>query len=784
MTHLLKTEKDKRTGSGLAILTRRVWEGQPVDALVLDAPIHDGSPEATAREVYHRLLCRIGSVAAWRRQRLLAVAGLACAVLSFSLPSLPGIWSEIIGIVIAVAAVVLGYKLAVPRLMQGVITPENQAEAAGVVRRAFLREIPEGTPEDLADVWRLDWLTADGLPVAAELTEADARHVEAEKVTMLWGFALLTAGFGAGSLLGGYLPAILAIVGAAVLFVLFPHPLLARRIELEAQEAVEGSAYVAAGGAAWAARQANARADQLAIAANDDKPFVRLGTTTGLLAARGDSYGPNGDRPFGLSLTDLQQHLVVFGGTGSGKTSGVLRPIAVQAAKWANVGLVVMDGKGSLPGELRRLPGMTVIDPATHKISLVAGLDPNTVVDTIANILGGEGDSTENFFVQSASGLLRRAAVIAQALGPDHWTLSRIKTLAFHKEARDKALVELEGRPDKVRFDPLVVEAREYFTDEWAVMDPKTQSNVAATARAWITTITAHGQLLAWADTKATEEAGDLVMSPLKGGKIGLLVPAHRFGNAGAVVSALLKARIYAGLKARAELADRPAGETDVLFLLDEAQEIATKDDATMLAIGRSLGLGVVAATQTIEGVVAKLGDKTGDKWLTIFGSAMALAGRSPGTDAFMAHRVGTVWRLAVDSIKGLPVKAAIAANVATGITAACRNQLSLVEARDIPGADLAETAWTRATQPVTALLKSIVQGGTSSAGFETKLGPRPVIEPGEMQTLLAEPNSAVVAVTRGRVPRRDVVRLSPIFGDMKGLDGTDHGAEWGKLAS
>lgn len=781
MAHLLKTQKERRTGSAAAMWARKTWEGQPVDALILDAPVHDGTPEAIAREIYHRLLARLASVGAWQRQKRVALLGAACGLLSFSLPSLPGVWSEILGIAVMIGVAVAGFRF-IPRLMEGVITPENQAEAAGVVRRAMLREIPDGTPADLADVWRQDWLTAEGLPLAAELTEADARYTSAERVAMLWMIALLAGGAGIASLLGGYLPAVVAIVIWGAMLVLIPHPLLERRAELEAQEAVEGAAYVAAGGAPWAARQTQARGDQLAIAARDESPFIALGTSTGLLAARGDGYGPNAGRSFGLSLTDLQQHLVVFGGTGSGKTSGVLRPIAVQAAKWKHVGLVIMDGKGALPGELSRLPGLTVIDPATHKISLVAGLDPVTIVDTIANILGGAGDKEDNFFVQSASGLLRRAAVLAQALGPDHWTLSRIAALAFQQDERDKALTALKGAADEVRYDPVVVEAREYFTSEFANLDAKTKSNIEASARAWITTITAHGQLLAWADARPSDEKGDLVMSPLRGGKIGILVPAHRYGNAGAVVSALLKARLYAGLKARAEQTERPAGETDVLFLVDEAQEVATKDDTTMLAIGRSLGLAVVAATQTIEGVVAKLGEHTGSKWLTIFGSALTLSGRSPATDAFMAHRTGTTWRLTVEAIKGLPVRMAVAANVATGISAACRHQASLIEALDIPGADLAETAWTRATQPVTAILKTIMGGKDSGAAFETKLGPRPVIEAGELQTLLAEPDTALVLTTRGRVPRRDIIQLAPIYGNMRGKDGTDHGAAWAKL--
>jgi hypothetical protein len=88
---------------------------------------------------------------------------------------------------------------------------------------------------------------------------------------------------------------------------------------------------------------------------------------------RGDPFAPSGQREFKISLLDLQQHLLVFGGTGSGKTSGVLRPLVSQIASWDGVGLVVLDGKGSLPVELAKLPGMQLVQPGKVTLCLVAG---------------------------------------------------------------------------------------------------------------------------------------------------------------------------------------------------------------------------------------------------------------------------------------------------------------------------------------------------------------------------------------------------------------------------
>src|SRR6202023_140443 len=111
------------------------------------------------------------------------------------------------------------------------------------------------------------------------------------------------------------------------------------------------------------------------------------------------------------------------------------------------------------------------------------------------------------------------------------------------------------------------------------VMDPKTSSNIVATIMSWLSTITSTPELLRWAKTAAGKDTVD-VLSPLKGGRIGILIPEHRYGVAGAVVSALLKARLYSGLKDRAERDWSGTDETPVVFIVDEAQAVATMQDA------------------------------------------------------------------------------------------------------------------------------------------------------------------------------------------------------------
>jgi hypothetical protein len=121
--------------------------------------------------------------------------------------------------------------------------------------------------------------------------------------------------------------------------------------------------------------------------------------------------------------------------------------------------------------------------------------------------------------------------------------------------------------------------------------------------------------------TRARKNGVDLT-GVLKGKRIGILAPAHRYGEAGPVVMALLKARIFAAIRDRADMAE---GETPVVLLMDEAQAVTTKQDALILGIARSLNLAIVASTQTVERIEARLGSMEAAQFLTLFGSVIAL---------------------------------------------------------------------------------------------------------------------------------------------------------------
>ncbi|MGZ5234402.1 MAG: hypothetical protein ACXWC3_30705, partial [Burkholderiales bacterium] len=172
--------------------------------------------------------------------------------------------------------------------------------------------------------------------------------------------------------------------------------------------------------------------------------------------------------------------------------------------------------------------------------------------------------------------------------------------------------------------------------------------------------------------------------------------------------------------------------------------------------------LATVAATQGVEGIRSKLGESIAPKWLSIFGSVVALSGRSPATDEFVAARAGESWQLSPSEIDGSTVRTRLNVEVLAGATAASRTQphMAAVIARrgwlGLPGRIFAAVRGRSAMQRSTST-------GSGMSGHLT-LGPRGLVAGGEIASLVAVPDTAIVIATRGRVPRRDVIRLTPEY--------------------
>lgn len=745
-------------------IVSRCWSGASFDALALFKPSHDGTPQELAREVYHRLQARFAAQAMWEREWLILFASFLFSTVWLAILAAGPDAAKALSFIGIPFLLAWFAGLFFPQIFFfGIYKKEHREEAVGIVKRSFLRAVDVNAPDDLQDPWVHGWLTSEGRPLSAEIAASDAEKVVTDTRTGYFLLAYLALGMAL------FLPfvAVAFIPALAVIRLIFDlSPLTERMKELKQAEAVEGVTFASAGGIEWGRQAERARAEQIAEALrSDDRKVVSFGKATGILGARGDFFASSEALPFCLSLRDLQTHLLVLGGTGSGKTSGVLRPLAVQVADWPDVGMLVMDGKGSLPKELEGLAGMTLLDPANQdvRVSLVDGVDPSQIAATILDILGG--GTSDRFWSDSAMTLVRHSASLARASemltgkheGDRMWSLEGIKRACLEPLVR-KDLLSAFDASHRAQ-DPDLDVAIRFFDGEWTDdPDNRTNASIKATARSWFEAILSHGDLRRWASVRPSQ-ATVKITDVLKGGRFGLLVPSYRYGDGAALVTALLKSQLYAEIKKRAESDKLAPGETPVFFLIDEAQEVATREDAVMLTIGRSLELAVVGATQTVEGVHEKLG-QSAQKWLATFGNVIALPSRSRHTEDYVSERIGVSWRPSVTQAQGLPIRTSIQATALSGVNGAAPRQLHVRQhggITDAPG----------------GLMKTIQKGMARLFGQEpdiqrqsaSMIGPSPIIAPSETSSLLAEPNTALAACVRARVPRRDVIRLNPIYG-------------------
>jgi hypothetical protein len=765
---------------GYYLASRIFSPAKHIDALVLSPPTSaPDQPLPLARELFHRhaayLLARRYQRAEWLLTGAATIALVPVAAIHG-----PGTGASLYAIPLAIGGAILaathGGQALTRWLCRNSQRWTDQATSLHLVQRTMLRDVPRGAPDDLADPWRHGWISDDGRPLSADICEVDLRATVLQTRGSMWMLTSATVGLVIFGALASPIMALAGITGLGVARLILDPDLArqrARLLDLSAAKTAEGAAWAYGGATVGANRPDAARRTQLEISMRDKSPILTLAECLGLLSARGNPLSPSAGRPMQISIDDLMQHLIVFGGVGSGKTSGILRPLLLQLGKLPRTGIIVMDAKGALPYEVQdAIPGMVLIEPSLCEVSLVAGLTPTEIVSTIVDILapsgGSDGGSQNAFFTSAAANLLRLAAIIAQRLGGPYWTLAGIYAIAStgavgvldQVDPPEDSTNETPAMPD----DPELTEAVTYFRSEWPALDPKTSSSVIATARNWYSTITAHPDGLRWAETGDDEPDAVDVLSVLTGGRVGILAPAYKYGAAGPALVGLLKARISAGIRDRAGR-PRRKDETPVVMVIDEVQDVATNADADLLAIARSLDLAVVAATQTVEGVESKLG-KAAPKWLNIYGSVIALANRSRETDKLISERVGSAYGAHIDTFAGVPdVRSSIVAQNGSGSLAGGRHQQSVRDALAGNDSGIVRQIVDK-LNPFRIIGNAIsdAKDGSADKGPTSKVGTRAWVAEEEVQALVCEPDTALACINRARVPRSDLVRLHPVY--------------------
>jgi Helicase HerA, central domain len=579
-------------------------------------------------------------------------------------------------------------RFGIPLLMRSVDASAEKEEAENAMRQVFYRDLSQyyNLPPDMQDDQRKGWIAEDGKPISTHITAGDFKHIEAARVKRRWG---LTAWAFGSALVACPTPLLVAalfvnyrglaknqslmqwlttpkesnffaealLTAGAV--ITYPYslpaavvagsmrlrrwigknslngtpPAVLRNRELVVGSLVEAGAYSEYGGDVFTKEiLAGATHQQLEAASKDTSPLFLLGTASGWCAARGDVYAPSKGTPFMLSLDDLFQHFLIFGGTGSGKTSGLLRPIIEQALDTANLGVLIIDGKAALGAEFDGYKGVTCLTPENYIVPLIAGLSPGALVDTLEAIYTkGLPSGGSIFWTASAKDLMFQGAVLCHYLGGEYWTLSEIAKVSLRKEYRNEIIDLMLEKPGELSED--VTASIEFFREEWDKgTDDKTKPGIEKQVRTFFSEFERYPEIRKWMNAPLDTATMDIV-DVLKGAKIAISIPRNKYGDTGRGLLALLKSRFFGGIKDRGERGLLP-GETPIMMIIDEAQEIVTDEDVDMLPTARSLKLAVVAATQTMEGLSGL------SKWVEVFTNVAVLKKTSDYTYSWFRNKL------------------------------------------------------------------------------------------------------------------------------------------------
>ena len=621
------------------------WKNEdPLDAEKLDMGSH-GSPEWKVKRAFHSLLSNYGADRLHfdRTFKYLPLLILLVPLLDYSFGWAVRSQNDYHSMVVALwttLALVIGllpwvasswfWRMVLP---SKIVTKEEEDASLNIISRCLVRlKASENVPDDVHDVYRIGDIDSDGDSVVGQVVAADmevsALQIqvrETKTVFLLVALILLFAvWFPVAFTLFGVTVKGKVLVGLIILLVLYelsqPSPALLRAEVMDKAAKQSATEYLrdSAGRMYWQNIE-KAKNQQQINAANDKSPLFNVGTATGILASRRDPFAPSvSGMSACLSQDDLATHFFIKGASGCGKTAGVIRPLVSQWLKHKSGGLLVLDGKGQLADELLGAEGYNVISPENIDYNAIEGLYPEDVADAFFDLFASDDDKSDVFDSSARTAILNAAVLLHES--DQDYTIQAISELFDDEPLR----LDLIGRFIENGSKQMIVAAN-YWLEEYANYTDRIKSSILVTVKSWLSPVIQNRHLERWNECAT----GERIEGVLDGQLTGISLPEAKYGVAGALISMLAKRRLYQAAKLRGDDWKSKGGQ-QVLMVVDEVQNIVSVNDIEIVPIARSLGLSMAWATQNIDGLYQRIGEKETKQLLGNF--ANVLNGDGPHT--------------------------------------------------------------------------------------------------------------------------------------------------------
>jgi hypothetical protein len=311
-----------------------------------------------------------------------------------------------------------------------------------------------------------------------------------------------------------------------------------------------------------------------------------------------------------FEFADLCRHTVVFGSSGSGKTTRLFNPLLREMLGSMGAGGLVICAKAEAVDEvveIARLSGrqtQVVMPGSKIGLDLLSGnpdLDSMYFRDTYGNV---EGEAKQ--WVEAAVARMKNALRMLKGAGEQYYTFAHLTSYCFDDkfaaQVRIFATDKLRGMDPDAEDGWTITEALDYENNRYLQFSPEARRSVTF----------AVSQLLEplrdWALQTTFARKHNLVsMDTVFDGKVIVLhVPRSRYQRAASAIYTLAKRRFFTAVENRR--ANPQLDQTrPIVFAVDEYQLCISASDVESLGIIRSAGCMVLATTQGVSSLYTAL---------------------------------------------------------------------------------------------------------------------------------------------------------------------------------
>ncbi|MFM0342439.1 type IV secretory system conjugative DNA transfer family protein [Paraburkholderia fungorum] len=310
---------------------------------------------------------------------------------------------------------------------------------------------------------------------------------------------------------------------------------------------------------------------------------LAVGTSTGILSARGHGSGMAPNQLVVLNQPDAAQNSIIFGGIGSGKTTRLINPLLLQVLR-QDAGALIFDVKTDFIRETRFLAAkagrdVQMIGDGGLACNLLAGLTPETASSFIKSaFLLGSKKGGDSFWMDTATEVCRNGLGLLQYV-PGRFSLSGLYDYIFdkemHTETHDAIDALVAGGTLSDRELRALKMYRRYYENVFLEFSDDVRNGVKASI-AQVLSAFQHPDLQdAFCGADADREEVDFTDLVNKGAVYLVEIPRTKYGGEGARYAYLfVKLRFFEMMKAR-RMTPAWNQTRPVAFVCDEYQAIA-----------------------------------------------------------------------------------------------------------------------------------------------------------------------------------------------------------------